>query len=270
MPFNRKTYDHSRSLIAGSSSLNQSEESLQGTARFQQLQNIPLHFIPLMYEADYATQKYFYIDNTCNSNTGKHSGTDYDEGIQGYKKRVFDPDNNIINQNIFPVNFNFLKTIPLSKYQDFVFSHNYRLQNSRGECMVMLQRYTYVAGHDPGIPAGIVGIAFNITHFKNDLGIIHTIEEYVQQNNQVTTNLIYKKIHPVYDIPLQQSISDRELMILQLMTEGLSNKQIAARLQLSQNTINNHRKNMLHKTNCKSSSELLSHAIQHGLLYFNR
>jgi len=37
-------------------------------------------------------------------------------------------------------------------------------------------------------------------------------------------------------------------------------------LFLSVHTVNNHRKNMLQKTNCKTSGELLNYALKHGHL----
>jgi DNA-binding CsgD family transcriptional regulator len=54
--------------------------------------------------------------------------------------------------------------------------------------------------------------------------------------------------------------------ILKYMATGQSSKQIADTLSISINTINNHRKSMLSKTNCNSSAELINYAVRHGLL----
>lgn len=70
---------------------------------------------------------------------------------------------------------------------------------------------------------------------------------------------------PGFDDP-GKGLSSREIEILKHMAEGLSSKQIARILSLSINTVNNHRKSMLSKTNCQSSSELVNFAIRHGLL----
>ena len=109
----------------------------------------------------------------------------------------------------------------------------------------------------------MVGVAFDITHFKNDTTIVHTIEESKWHNNQLVNKLVFKKIHAVNEVPL---ITNREKEILMYLATGLSSKQIADKLKISINTISNHRKNMLSKTNCKSSAELMNYAAKHGLM----
>jgi DNA-binding CsgD family transcriptional regulator len=50
------------------------------------------------------------------------------------------------------------------------------------------------------------------------------------------------------------------------MAGGSNSKQIAGKLDLSINTINNHRKNMLKKMDCKTSSQLLKKIFNDGIL----
>jgi DNA-binding CsgD family transcriptional regulator len=53
-------------------------------------------------------------------------------------------------------------------------------------------------------------------------------------------------------------LTQREKEILNLIAQGMSSKQIADKLSISQNTVSNHRKNMLAKAGAKSSAELVS------------
>ncbi len=55
----------------------------------------------------------------------------------------------------------------------------------------------------------------------------------------------------------------REKEILQLMAEGLNNKEIADKLFISERTVVGHKTNMLSKTGCKSTLGLLTYAIKH-------
>ena len=112
----------------------------------------------------------------------------------------------------------------------------------------------------------MIGVAFDITHFKNDLSIVHTIEETVRYDNSLVNELLFKKVHPILEYKEVKYVSRREIEILKYMAAGLSSKQIADKMFISINTINNHRKNMLSKTNCKSSAELMNYAVRHGLL----
>lgn len=58
----------------------------------------------------------------------------------------------------------------------------------------------------------------------------------------------------------------REKEILQLLAEGLSNKEIANVLFVSERTVIGHKSNLLSKTGCKSTVSLLSFAIKHKIV----
>ncbi len=58
----------------------------------------------------------------------------------------------------------------------------------------------------------------------------------------------------------------REKEILQLLSEGLSNKEIADVLYVSERTVVGHKSNMLSKTGCKSAISLLAYALRHKLI----
>jgi DNA-binding CsgD family transcriptional regulator len=61
-------------------------------------------------------------------------------------------------------------------------------------------------------------------------------------------------------------LSNREIEVLNFLSIGFSSKQIAVELYISVKTVDNHRQNMLHKTQTKSSSELINFAIRSGYL----
>jgi DNA-binding CsgD family transcriptional regulator len=189
-----------------------------------------------------------------------------ESGLGEYLKNWHFIDYSIINEKIFPDNMRFLKKLPKEDYADIIFSYNYRVLNPRGEYVTLLQRCCYIPSNNMGFPLGMVGVAFNITHFKNDVTIVHTIEKALSYNNGIVHELLFKKIHPVYEVNAKQLLSKKEIEILHFMSEGYSSKQIAFKTNLSINTINNHRKNMLAKMQCNSSSELMSYAIKHGLV----
>jgi len=58
----------------------------------------------------------------------------------------------------------------------------------------------------------------------------------------------------------------REKEILQLLSEGLSNKEIAEVLYISERTVVGHKSNMLAKTGCKSAIGLLAYALRNKLI----
>jgi len=58
----------------------------------------------------------------------------------------------------------------------------------------------------------------------------------------------------------------REKEIMQLLSEGLSNKEIADVLYVSERTVVGHKSNMLAKTGCKSAISLLAYALRNKLI----
>lgn len=58
----------------------------------------------------------------------------------------------------------------------------------------------------------------------------------------------------------------REQEVLQLICDGLNNREIAEELFISERTVVGHKSNLLSKTNCKSTISLLSYAIKNKLV----
>jgi len=61
-------------------------------------------------------------------------------------------------------------------------------------------------------------------------------------------------------------LTERELDVLRLVTEGLRNKEIAERLQISGNTVKFHLGNILGKLHATSRTELAARALQEGII----
>ena len=60
------------------------------------------------------------------------------------------------------------------------------------------------------------------------------------------------------------SLSSRELEIIGLVAEGLTNQEIAAQLMISKRTVDNHVSNVFTKTGSKNRVALLNWAMDHG------
>jgi DNA-binding NarL/FixJ family response regulator len=61
-------------------------------------------------------------------------------------------------------------------------------------------------------------------------------------------------------------LTPRELEVLQLICDGLSNKEIAAKLDLSANTVAVHRANIMNTLGVHKTAELVVYALQNGLV----
>jgi len=78
-------------------------------------------------------------------------------------------------------------------------------------------------------------------------------------------------VDPALDRPApaageRNRLTPRELEVLQLICNGLSNREIAAKLALSVNTVAVHRANIMNALGLHKTAELVMYAIQHGLV----
>jgi len=64
--------------------------------------------------------------------------------------------------------------------------------------------------------------------------------------------------------PLDISLSSREIEIIELVAEGLTNQEIADRLTISKRTVDNHVSNVFTKTGSKNRVALLNWAMDNG------
>ena len=64
-------------------------------------------------------------------------------------------------------------------------------------------------------------------------------------------------------------ITDREMEVLQLVAKGLSNREIAKTLFISENTVKNHIRNILEKLQLHSRMQAVYYAVREGLIEMN-
>ena len=69
---------------------------------------------------------------------------------------------------------------------------------------------------------------------------------------------------------VQMSLSAREMEIIELVADGLTNQEIAQKLTISKRTVDNHVSNMFTKTGSKNRVALLNWAMDHGKICRDR
>lgn len=63
-----------------------------------------------------------------------------------------------------------------------------------------------------------------------------------------------------------EEITDREREVLRRLTTGATNREIAASLHISENTVNYHMKNILAKLHLRNRAQVVAYAIREGLI----
>ncbi len=98
--------------------------------------------------------------------------------------------------------------------------------------------------------------------------VVHAAENkryLTQQQKYYFANQFIKGQDDVCD---HQSLTDREYQIMCLLVSGISKGEIAKKLDISKNTLSNHRNNLLKKLNLSNNVELTKYALHHNLTQY--
>lgn len=98
-----------------------------------------------------------------------------------------------------------------------------------------------------------------ISNGKNYIG--EDLRNKIIENFTPSLNLKDKTISEMLN-----SITNRELEIIQLICEGFNSKEISSKLYISFNTVESHRKRIFQKLKIKNSISLLKFALKHDLI----
>lgn len=82
---------------------------------------------------------------------------------------------------------------------------------------------------------------------------------YLIQQNQL------KRMEPTIQVPGSVKLTNAELLVAQLVAQGLSNLEIAQKLNASKRTIESHMSHMLKKTTLSNRTELSRWVIENGM-----
>ena len=70
----------------------------------------------------------------------------------------------------------------------------------------------------------------------------------------------------VFDIAMDFHITDREMEVLELISEGYSAKEIASKLFLSTHTIISHKKSLIEKLHARNNVDLAVKAYKYSII----
>jgi DNA-binding NarL/FixJ family response regulator len=76
-----------------------------------------------------------------------------------------------------------------------------------------------------------------------------------------------RRLVPVPGLPhdMREILSERELQVVRLVAEGISNKEISRRMKLSDKTVKNHISHILAKLHLTARTQVAVHALRAGL-----
>ena len=141
-------------------------------------------------------------------------------------------------------------------------SYCFRFKTADGTYQLFQHQAIVLSVDEKGSFGKSLNIHTNINHITEVNSHKVTLMEIMGENCFVQLDL-----KPSTPPAASKSVfSKREKQIIQLIADGLKNKEISEKLFISLHTVKNHRKSILDKASVNSSSELISKCITEGLI----
>ena len=154
----------------------------------------------------------------------------------------------------------FLVMLPIEKLMKYKVRYDYRIKKKDGAYIRILQQSTAIEHDEKGGLIRTLAVHTDITPLKPDgkpvLSFIGLDGEPSYINVDVDKVFAASK----------EIFSRREKQVLALLIEGKMSKEIATTLNISKQTVDKHRKNVIAKNGLKNTVELVSSAIKSGWL----
>lgn len=99
-----------------------------------------------------------------------------------------------------------------------------------------------------------------------DVDLVSAVKAVAAGQRFLSAPLSFEDIESSEPGDLLERLTQRERQVLQLIAQAHSNKEIAGLLNISVNTVNVHRTNLMHSLNLHSTAELVLFAVQKGLI----
>ncbi len=233
----------------------------------RQAEAIPQKLLPFngfIQVVDYTQRRHVCISGDVKSMTGYGVEILLEDGLD-FAVSVFQKDDfKIYNETIFGQVTELLRKTPQEEHSDYLFTYSYRSRKADGKWMQLFQQGSYITDPKTKLPVYGIALVADISPVKKDDSMIFSIDKKRKDTPLLSYNNIITNYY--HSDPGEALLSKREREILGRIADGLSSKQIADKLSLSENTVSNHRKSMLKKTNAKNVAELIRYASDKGII----
>lgn len=164
----------------------------------------------------------------------------------------------------------FMSHLSPQEMLDYKIMYTYRLKDFKGNHRVMLHQATVLSLNDQGRFIHVFSIHTDISHLttssSQDISFININGGKSYYNIDASTGK-FNKEDLSKKIKLKELLTERELEIIKELAVGNSADEISTKLNISTHTVCTHKKNILRKTGCKNSTQLVSICLAEGLIH---
>jgi DNA-binding CsgD family transcriptional regulator len=212
---------------------------------------------------NYTTAQYEYISDSIKAHLGYDVRNYSPEELTDFTLNLIHEKHREFMMNTFaPAVFSYLKeNATLTTGMDYRYTCSMLLKNIHGVYQWFLVDTNIIEVDENGFPVRTLITCTNIHQFKKDDTIYYNM---LKKNHEGIYEVIFEGTEN--NTKTEYQLTQRELQIISLISQGYTNKEIAEMLYISVETAKTHRKNLLKKTHCKGTAELANFAFSRGLL----
>lgn len=191
----------------------------------------------------------------------KYLGYDYKEALKmgpAFFIAMMHPEEIFYVLNVFKKTAQFLKSLPIEDRMNYKLALNCRIKEKSGKYVQMILQLS-VLELDKN---GNIWLVLILDNLLSENMMFQKVSHRLI--NLKTLDLVYFKENSV--VKIKKVLSTREIEILHLCSIGLISKEIAEKLSLSINTINNHKQKIFKKLNASNITEAIYFCEILGLL----
>jgi NarL family two-component system response regulator LiaR len=119
----------------------------------------------------------------------------------------------------------------------------------------------------PAIKAGAMGYLLKDSTPEQLVQAIRDVYQGQTSLSPVIARMLIDEIKKESELPLSEDpLTDREVEVLKLVAQGLSNKEIAERLVVSEGTVGTHISNILEKLHLANRTQAALYALRRGMV----
>lgn len=207
-----------------------------------------------------STYQYEFISKNIEYATGLQRDELYAGGIKCLLSKVHKDD-----VNVWLLALKDLMTFCMTKVEEckrtkMSFQYNYRIQVRSNKIVNVVENQIPLVLDEFGKP--IIGLGHFIAY---DDGLAYPIKAFARMlNTRNEYETLYSQNYGMQK--LLSGLSNREQDVVRLLVLGNTSKEIAAKLFISPNTVDTHRRNILEKLGISSTSEIVSYGKQNLIL----
>lgn len=148
--------------------------------------------------------------------------------------------------------------------------YTYQMKDPRGKILTILHQATPLSVTDEGIFQHVFSVHSDISYLKatstKDVSFVNLKGGKSYYNINTAQGCFDPKYSEFEEHNLKDLLSGREKEIVRELARGLSAKEIADDLNLSPHTVKTHRKNILQKSGCHNTAQLVAKCLTGGVI----